>query len=129
MLVTPVHFLVIHFLVVHDVADLDGNGYWDQTEVKALFVKELDKMYQSGAPEDDMRERAEELERMREHVFREADKNQDRKYILVLAVGTSRKEDTEQQECDDDTIWKTPLSKSWIYYWVMFISAIPHYQL
>lgn len=56
---------------------MDGNGAWDQNEVKTLFLKELDKMYQAGAPEDDMRERVEEMERMREHVFGEADKNKD----------------------------------------------------
>lgn len=62
------------FFMFHD---LDGNGLWDQDEVKALFVKELDKMYQQGHPEDDLRERAEEMERMRESVFNEMDKNQD----------------------------------------------------
>uniref|UniRef100_A0A6M2E2Z4 Putative nucleobindin-2 isoform x2 n=1 Tax=Xenopsylla cheopis TaxID=163159 RepID=A0A6M2E2Z4_XENCH len=62
------------FFMLHD---LDGNGVWDQNEVKALFLKELDKLYQQGAPEDDMRERAEEMERMREHVFAEADTNRD----------------------------------------------------
>jgi len=58
--------------------DLDGNGVWDANEVKALFKKELDKMYDPNAPEDDMKERAEEMERMREHVFNETDtdKNQ-----------------------------------------------------
>lgn len=59
------------------ISDLDGNGVWDFDEVKALFLKELDKMYQAGAPEDDMRERVEEMERMREHVFQEADTNRD----------------------------------------------------
>lgn len=34
-------------------------------------------MYSEGAPEDDMRERIEEMERMREHVFNEVDKNKD----------------------------------------------------
>ncbi|XP_055702592.1 nucleobindin-2 [Phlebotomus papatasi] len=62
------------FFMMHD---LDGNGYWDELEVKALFVKELDKVYQAGVPEDDMKERAEEMERMREHVFKEADVNKD----------------------------------------------------
>ncbi|XP_026477023.1 nucleobindin-2-like isoform X1 [Ctenocephalides felis] len=64
------------FFMLHD---LDGNGVWDENEneVKALFLKELDKLYQQGAPEDDMRERAEEMERMREHVFAEADTNRD----------------------------------------------------
>jgi len=59
------------------VTDLDGNAFWDPDEVKALFLKELDKMYTPGAAEDDMRERIEELERMREHVFKEADTNND----------------------------------------------------
>jgi hypothetical protein len=57
--------------------DLDGNGFWDQDEVKALFLKELDKLYTEGAPEDDIYERREEMERMREHVFNEADLNHD----------------------------------------------------
>ena len=38
-----------------------------------LFEKELDKVYNKDAPEDDMLERAEEMERMREHVFKESD--------------------------------------------------------
>lgn len=50
---------------------------WDQNEVNALFLKELDKMYEHGVPEDDMRERQEEMERMREHVFQEVDANKD----------------------------------------------------
>lgn len=62
------------FFMLHD---LDGNGLWDQDEVKSLFIKELDKMYQQGAPEDDMRERIEEMERMRESVFKEMDTNHD----------------------------------------------------
>lgn len=58
-------------------SDLDGNGFWDQDEVKSLFLKELDKLYSEGAPEDDIYERREEMERMREHVFNEADLNHD----------------------------------------------------
>jgi hypothetical protein len=62
------------FFMLHDV---DSNGLWDQDEVKALFIKELEKMYVAGEPEDDMRERAEEMERMRESVFKEVDVNRD----------------------------------------------------
>lgn len=62
------------FFMLHDI---DGNGLWDQDEVKSLFVKELQKMYEQGHPEDDMREKAEEMERMRESVFNEMDTNQD----------------------------------------------------
>ena len=65
------------FLNIIAHSDLDGNGYWDQDEVKALFSKELDKAYDPNAPEDDMAERYEEMERMREHVFNETDTNRD----------------------------------------------------
>lgn len=33
------------FFMMHD---LDGNNFWDENEVKALFIKELDKVYQQG---------------------------------------------------------------------------------
>lgn len=46
--------------------------------MKALFLKEVQKLYDAGAPEDDMRDRQEEMERMREHVFSESDTNRDR---------------------------------------------------
>ena len=39
-------------------------------QVRVLFRKELDKVYDPNEPEDDMREREEEMERMREHVFK-----------------------------------------------------------
>merc|ERR1712227_678655 len=51
------------FFMMHD---LDGNGQWDENEVRILFKKELDKAYDPNAPEDDMREREEERGRERE---------------------------------------------------------------
>ncbi|KAB0792175.1 hypothetical protein PPYR_14134 [Photinus pyralis] len=62
------------FFMMHD---LDGNGAWDQNEVKALFVKELNKMYKNEVEGYDMVERAEEMERMRETVFKQMDTNRD----------------------------------------------------
>ncbi|XP_076681680.1 nucleobindin 1 isoform X2 [Andrena cerasifolii] len=62
------------FFFMHDI---DGNGVWDQNEVKVLFLKELDKLYAQGTPQQDLLKRAEEMERMREHVFNEADFNKD----------------------------------------------------
>ena len=38
------------FFAMHD---LDGNGQWDDNEVRILFKKELDKAYDPNAPEDD----------------------------------------------------------------------------
>lgn len=82
--------------------DVDGNGYWDEIEVKALFIKELDKVYQSGLPEDDMRERAEEMERMREHVFEETDTNRD-----GLISFQEFLEQTKRDEWNKDPEWET----------------------
>ncbi|XP_061392545.1 nucleobindin-2 [Musca vetustissima] len=87
------------FFMIHDV---DGNGFWDETEVKALFVKELDKVYKSGLPEDDMRERAEEMERMREHVFQETDTNRD-----GLISFQEFLEQTKRDEFNRDPEWQT----------------------
>ena len=63
------------FFVMHD---LNGDGFLDEDELKVFFVKELIKAYDPNNPEDDMRERAEELERMREHAMKELDTNNDR---------------------------------------------------
>lgn len=70
--------------------------------MKALFVKELDKVYQSGLPEDDMRERVEEMERMREHVFQEADTNHDNLISLDEFIAQ-----TKREEFNRDQNWET----------------------
>ncbi|GAB0099894.1 NUCB1 [Sergentomyia squamirostris] len=92
------------FFMMHD---LDGNGFWDEMEVKALFVKELDKVYQAGVPEDDMKERAEEMERMREHVFKEADVNKDNLISYAEFLDQTRKQEFRQDE-GWDTVDKQP---------------------
>ncbi|XP_068217047.1 nucleobindin-2-like isoform X1 [Palaemon carinicauda] len=78
--------------------DLDGNGYWDQVEVKILFQKELDKLYDPNASEDDMNERYEEMERMREHVFRESDVNRDNLISFDEFIEQTKKTEFEQDE-------------------------------
>jgi len=87
------------FFAMHD---LDGNGQWDENEVRILFKKELDKAYDPNAPEDDMREREEEMERMREHVFKESDKDKNRmiSYDEFLA-------ETQRDEYNKDEGWET----------------------
>lgn len=62
----------------------------------------MDKVYDPNAPEDDMREREEEMERMREHVFKESDKNKDRliSYDEFLA-------ETQRDEYNKDEGWDT----------------------
>uniref|UniRef100_A0A336LQC7 CSON000905 protein n=1 Tax=Culicoides sonorensis TaxID=179676 RepID=A0A336LQC7_CULSO len=92
------------FFMLHD---LDGNNFWDENEVKALFIKELDKVYQSGVPEDDLRERAEEMERMREHVFKEADTNHDG-LISYQEFLDQTKRDEFQRDPGWDTVDNVP---------------------
>lgn len=62
----------------------------------------MDKVYQSGLPEDDMRERAEEMERMREHVFQETDTNRD-----GLISFQEFLEQTKREEYNRDPEWQT----------------------
>ncbi|KAF8354091.1 nucb-1, partial [Pristionchus pacificus] len=62
--------------------DLNGDGFWNTDELEALFQIELDKMYNETNPDDDPREKYEEMNRMREHVVRQMDKNNDRMISL-----------------------------------------------
>ncbi|XP_026727800.1 nucleobindin-2 isoform X1 [Trichoplusia ni] len=87
------------FFMMHDV---DGNGVWDADEVKALFIKELDKLYGPGGPNKDLHERAEEMERMREHVFKENDRNRD-----GLIDFNEFMTETQKAEFNQDDGWKT----------------------
>ncbi|KAL2724408.1 nucleobindin-2-like [Vespula squamosa] len=94
------------FFYIHDI---DDNGVWDQNEVKALFIKDLDEMYGKGIPEDDLLEKEEEMERMREHVFNEADLNKD-----GLISYQEFLEQTKKPDFQNDPGWK-PLDEQQIY--------------
>jgi len=83
------------FFAMHD---LDGNGQWDENEVRVLFKKELDKAYDPNAPEDDMREREEEMERMREHVFKESDTNKDHLISFDEFLAETKRDEFEKDE-------------------------------
>ncbi len=50
----------------------------------------MDKLYDPNAPEDDMMERYEEMNRMREHVFNEIDKNNDKMVSLDEFVASTK---------------------------------------
>jgi len=63
------------FFALHD---LNGDGYWNDDELEALFQIELEKVYNETDPDDDPKERIEEMYRMREHVVKQIDKNEDR---------------------------------------------------
>lgn len=57
---------------------MNGDGYWNDDELEALFQIELEKVYNETDPDDDPKERVEEMYRMREHVVKQMDKNEDR---------------------------------------------------
>lgn len=60
--------------------DLNGDGYLDTQEVEALLTLEVRKLYDPAhnpSGEDDPREMLEEYHRMREHIYKEADKDRD----------------------------------------------------
>ncbi|GAU97844.1 hypothetical protein RvY_09073 [Ramazzottius varieornatus] len=82
--------------------DLNHDGFLDQGELEALFQKELDKVYDPNRPEDDMRERMEEMARMREHVMKEIDKNRD-----GMVSYEEFMEESKKQSFDQDQGWDT----------------------
>ncbi|WKY16890.1 hypothetical protein Q1695_001476 [Nippostrongylus brasiliensis] len=86
------------FFALHD---LNGDGFWNAEELEALFQKELEKMYNETDPDDDPRERMEEMYRMREHVTKQMDKNHDRLISLDEFL-----QDTEAQTPNKDPGWK-----------------------
>lgn len=57
--------------------DLDSNGLLDLEEVRMILRKELENAYDKEVPGDDKREQKEEMERMRDHIYKEVDKNGD----------------------------------------------------
>uniref|UniRef100_A0A665WE48 Nucleobindin-2-like n=1 Tax=Echeneis naucrates TaxID=173247 RepID=A0A665WE48_ECHNA len=73
--------------------DANGDGFFDEQELEALFTKELEKIYDPANEEDDMVEMEEERLRMREHVMNEVDSNKDRLVSLdEFLVATKKKE-------------------------------------
>jgi len=86
------------FFALHDV---DGNGYLDEFEIESLFQIELDKIFNTTNPEYDPVERDEEMNRMREHVFTEMDKNKDKMISLEEFMN-----ETKEKDFDDNQEWK-----------------------
>ena len=82
--------------------DTDSNGFLDEFEIEALFQIELNKIFNSTDPEYDPAERDEEMNRMREHVFTEMDKNRDKMVSLEEFIN-----ETKEKDFDDNEEWKS----------------------
>ncbi|KAJ8299102.1 hypothetical protein KUTeg_023162 [Tegillarca granosa] len=78
--------------------DINGDQYLDVSEVESLFQEELDKVYDPENPEDDMEERYEEMNRMREHVMKEIDLNHDGMVSEQEFLDYSHNKDFEKDE-------------------------------
>ncbi|XP_062402896.1 nucleobindin-2b [Sardina pilchardus] len=87
------------FFSLHDT---NGDGYFDEQELEALFTKELEKIYDPNQEEDDMIEMEEERLRMREHVMNEVDTNKDRLVSRDEFIAATKK-----KEFLDTDPWET----------------------
>uniref|UniRef100_A0A7E4UQP0 EF-hand domain-containing protein n=1 Tax=Panagrellus redivivus TaxID=6233 RepID=A0A7E4UQP0_PANRE len=88
------------FFALHD---LNGDGFWNDDEIEALFQVEIEKVYNETDPDDDPKERIEEMYRMREHVIAQMDKNKDR--LIALEEFLQDNEATQPNEEKKDEGW------------------------
>ncbi|CAF1520063.1 unnamed protein product [Adineta steineri] len=93
------------FFKLHDT---NSDGFLDIAEIEAIMLKEAEKIHEN-APEADPIEKQEEMDRMREHVMKEFDKNHD--YMLSFQEfelginGTNAKNDQGWQSIEDSTVF------------------------
>ncbi|XP_037648840.1 nucleobindin-1 [Sebastes umbrosus] len=95
----PKEFNPKTFFKLHDTNE---DGVLDEQELEALFTKELEKVYDAKNEEDDMMEMEEERLRMREHVMKNVDANQDRLVSLEEFLKS-----TEKKEFSNPKEWET----------------------
>ncbi|XP_029378308.1 nucleobindin-2 [Echeneis naucrates] len=101
----PEYFDPKTFFKMHDT---NGDGFFDETELEALFTKELEKVYNPQNEEDDMVEMEEERLRMREHVMNEVDTNKDRLVSLSEFMAATKKEEFHEKD-EWETLDQNPL--------------------
>ncbi|XP_046364935.1 nucleobindin-2-like isoform X3 [Haliotis rufescens] len=91
------------FFKLHDIED---DGFWGIEEVEAVLQSELDKVYNGNTPGTDPMERFEEMNRMREHIFTEMDKDKDARISQAEFLKyTGPHGDNEEFKKDEG--WKT----------------------
>ncbi|XP_038151211.1 nucleobindin-1 isoform X2 [Cyprinodon tularosa] len=95
----PQEFNPKTFFKLHDTNE---DGVLDEQELEALFIKELEKVYDPKNEEDDMMEMEEERLRMREHVMKNVDINKDRLVSLEEFLRS-----TEKKEFNNPKEWET----------------------
>ncbi|RVE71375.1 hypothetical protein OJAV_G00051070 [Oryzias javanicus] len=88
--------------------DSNGDGFFDESELEALFTKELEKVYNPENEEDDMVEMEEERLRMKEHVMNEVDTNKDRLVSFSEFMAATKKEDFYEKD-EWETLDQNPM--------------------
>ncbi|XP_022246409.1 nucleobindin-2-like isoform X2 [Limulus polyphemus] len=83
------------FFAMHDI---NGDGYLDEDEVEAILSLEVKKMYDPNNPEDDPVEMMEEYNRMREHIYNEADRDKDKRISQKEFMELTKKRDFEEDD-------------------------------
>lgn len=78
--------------------DLNGDKQLDEEEIEALFLKELEKMYNESEPEDDINEKYEEMYRMRIKVVNEIDTDKDKFISLQEWLDFTSKDEFAEDE-------------------------------
>ncbi|CAL1527666.1 unnamed protein product [Lymnaea stagnalis] len=88
--------------------DINGDMEWSIEEVDAVLQLELDKVYDSknSPTEDDPYERQEEMNRMREHVFLEMDKDRNMRISFQEFIDYTGSQG-QNKEFQKDDGWKT----------------------
>ncbi|XP_040181690.1 nucleobindin-1 [Rana temporaria] len=94
------------FFQLHDT---NGDGILDEQELEALFTKELEKVYDPKNEEDDMMEMEEERLRMREHVMKNVDTNQDRLVTLEEFLKSTETKDFNNSDGGWQTVEETQI--------------------
>ncbi|KAF3846141.1 hypothetical protein F7725_003219 [Dissostichus mawsoni] len=85
-----------------DPKEFNPKTFFKLHGIEALFTKELEKVYDAKNEEDDMTEMEEERLRMREHVMKNVDANQDRLVSLEEFLKS-----TEKKEFSNPREWET----------------------
>ncbi|XP_065647819.1 nucleobindin-2 isoform X5 [Hydra vulgaris] len=98
----PENFDARTFFNLHDK---NGDSFLDMYEIETVFLADIDKVYNESNPEVDLRERSEEIERMREHVMKNMDKDKD-----GLISFTEFMDETKSEDFEKDEDWK-PLTE------------------
>uniref|UniRef100_A0A8C7SH17 Nucleobindin 2a n=1 Tax=Oncorhynchus mykiss TaxID=8022 RepID=A0A8C7SH17_ONCMY len=104
----PEDFDTKTFFKLHDS---NGDGFFDEQELEALFTKELEKIYDPTNEEDDMVEMEEERLHMREHVMSEVDTNKDRLVFLEEFLIATKKHEFLEPDGWEVTVGEEEMRK------------------